>query len=497
MKPMILRNLTIALTSLLIVSSAASAGDWNQWRGPNRDGVAPSSPDLIESLPAGGLKPVWKSESIPSARDGGWGSPAVVGDRVYLYVHQKTKLFDSKPKKFPWLPPDKRSGMTDEEYAAYERNRRDEDEARAKAYRFDEIVYCLDARTGKTLWKNEKPAAYSRFPQSGSPAVVDGKLYVLGSARTARCVDAVTGKDVWTRRLPGEFRDEFMESSFAIADGVAAVLCGRLFGLDADTGEILWQGDLKQTGGTHTSPVVWEVDEGWNFVVNVSGGYTACFKPQTGEELWRVKSEARLSTPVVVGDRLITYGSSRKVGLRCYRMDEDGVEELWTSPGVADKGSSPVVLSGHVYIQGDKRLACVDLETGKREWSATLDLARPQYTSPVAADGKVFYARDGLLCVAADPQKYTPLIEAKLNESGLMATEPQMRKLLGLADLEKQKGGQEKALRLYDKAVGKHGPLECATPAIADGRLYIRLPDALVCYDFRSEKRATTKQAEK
>ena len=73
---------------------------------------------------------------MPSGFDGGWGSPVVAGGRVYLMSHAKT-LRDGATKpgkqKFPWLAPDKRGHLSAAEYAEYEKNRRDEDEARAKA----------------------------------------------------------------------------------------------------------------------------------------------------------------------------------------------------------------------------------------------------------------------------------------------------------------------------------------------------------------------------
>jgi len=476
------------VVGLALTISAAHAAEWSQWRGNDRNGLDANSPPLVDSIPETGLAPRWKSE--PVASDGGWGSPVVANGRVYLFVHTKTKLGDEPipPKKYPYLADDKRGNMTAEQYAEYEVKRREEDLERAKLFGFREAMYCLDAATGQTLWKNDRESVYSRFLQSGSPAVVDGKLFILGAGRVARCIDAETGKDLWQTQIPGEFTDEYFASSFAVADGVAAVLAGYLVGLDTQTGKILWQGDASKMRGSHSSAVVWRSPAGNSmFIANVGGSSTVAVDPKTGNELWRVATEANLSTPLIAGDRLITLGNSRRSGVRAFKLSETGAEHLWTYNGLGDKGSSPVVVGDYVYAQGEKRLACVELATGKAAWMVTLDLANPQYTSLVAADGKVLYAYDGLLCFAASPADFQPLMTAKFDKAGLMATEAFFRERLKIAEVERETGGVEKAAKLLQQEVNSQGPLACSSPAIAGGKLYLRLRSSIACYDL-SEK---------
>jgi hypothetical protein len=298
---------------------------------------------------------------------------------------------------------------------------------------------------------------------------------------------------LWETRLPGEFLDEFMMSSFAVVDDVAVVLAGHLRGLDANTGKLLWEGDPQKTRGVHSSPTVWKAGDTSYFLANVAGADTVCLEPKTGREIWRVKSEANLSTPLVVGNRLITLGNNRRGGLRCFELTASGAELIWKYQRIADKGSSPLVVGDHVYAQGERRLACVELATGKEAWSTTLDLALPQYTSLVAADNKVIYAYDGLLCFTADAAAYKPLFEVKFDKTGLMASEQSFRQRLKLDELEKTPKGQEKSAKLYQREVGQQGPLPCASPALADGRLYLRLRNSLACYDLRPATEAQAK----
>jgi hypothetical protein len=90
------------------------------------------------------------------------------------------------------------------------------------------------------------------------------------------------------------------------------------------------------------------------------------------------------------------------------------------------------------------------------------------------------------LIVAADPEEYHPLIEAKVDKQGLMAPEAQLRSKLKLDELAREPGGEQKALKLWQGQVGNQGPLPCASPAVVDGRLILRLRDRVACYDLRA-----------
>ncbi|MCA9173194.1 MAG: PQQ-like beta-propeller repeat protein [Planctomycetales bacterium] len=467
------------------VAIGEDASSWSRWRGPADVGAVAEGPTLIDGLPDTGLKPHWIRRQIPFARSAGWASPTVADGKVFVFTHRKVKVGDGQPPKakYPWLPPDKRGGMTDEEYQEYERKRRDEQEEASKFFRYDEIMLCLDAETGKDLWTTEKKSVYTRFAQSGSPTIAAGKLFILGAGRVARCQATADGSTVWEQQLPGEFRDEYMQSSFLVEDNVAVVLASQLFALDASTGAILWTAD--NTKGSHSSPMLWADGGDKRVVANVGGGETACFDLKSGEELWRVKSDAQHSSPVVVGDKLLTFGSNRKAGLRCYALSSDGAKQLWSFHDVADKGSTPVVLDGHVFVQGERKLACVNLDTGKRAWGATMEMSNPQYTSLVGADHKLMYTYDGLLMFAATPERFELLAQAKIDKDGLLAEESVYRKLAGMDELEKTPEGRKEALQKWQKMFRGNGPLACSSPAVAGGRLYLRLEDGVACYDLK------------
>ncbi len=475
----------------LTVWPSLLAGDWNQWRGPHRNGLLPDSPELLDRLPADGLQPTWKvGEDVIGQGNAGWSSPVVAGSLVYLFSHtrQRRPEVNLPEEKYPKLTPEQREDMPQDLQDEHEANRRREQLARKRKQTLcQERIVCLEAATGKTVWLFERESVLTRFPHSSSPAVVGEHLYQLTAERDLLCLEALTGQQRWRAELPLESPAEDQQwdqtpSSVALSGGVVVVLSQGLCGVDAQTGKVLWQND--QVSNRDSSPAIWQANDRVCVIVNATDGRTVCVDLKTGQLLWGVKTDARRSTPVVVGNILLTYSSSRKSGLMCYDLVADNPSteptRRWQFQGIADPGSSPVVWDGHVYVQGQQRLACLDLETGKPQWRTTLDLANPRYTSLVCADGKVIYGFESVLLFAATPQKYSPLAHGYIDEDGLLAEEQTHRKRLNLATLD-----QRQAERLWQSKVRRQGPKSCTSPALADGRLFLRLNKGLICYDLR------------
>lgn len=445
----------------------------------------------MPTLPPQGLTPLWKLESFPGGNNGGWSSPVISDGRVFVYSHTKIKNPGADPgeSKYPWLAPDKRVGMSDEEYAQYEVKRRDENERQAKAFRFDERLVCLDLETGDIVWDKSDSSKYTRFTHSGTPCVAGGRVFVLGAERTARCYDASTGEVIWSRRLPGDFRDEFFASSFVVDGDTALVACGPLVALRTQDGELLWHGDTPLDYQSHSSPAVWRDGTDGVAIVNTQGGKTQGYRVSDGKRLWELDAGAGQSTPIIAGDLLLTYGSSRKSGLTAYRLataaPEKEPELVWQFQRAADSGSTPVVREDAVFVQGEKRLAKVRLSDGDTLWQTTMKISNPRYTSLIAAGDQVFFGWEGLLSFKADGDDFVQLYDAKVDSDGVLIGSDDLRAKLKSNEFSAESDGQEISEKLWQQKAVKSGPLACSTPAVSDGRIVIRLRDAIICYDLR------------
>ena len=226
------------------------------------------------------------------------------------------------------------------------------------------------------------------------------------------------------------------------------LLADVLTGLDAETGRVLWT--QERITGHESSPARWRTKDR-DYVICNTARETHGVDPTDGKILWSVPGGGK-STPVVVqeygGDFLVNMSDGRKNGLSAYRLTPEGPQKLWTLPA-SDRASSPVVFDGHVYaIAGGSnghgaRLLCVHLDTGKVAWEEVIDFA--EVSSPVVADGKVFAVCGTFLwLLQATPEKYSVLSQADCRIT------------------------------------------LCTSPAVVDGRLYLRQANAVAAYDLRS-----------
>src|SRR5262249_49847930 len=144
------------------------------------------------------------------------------------------------------------------------------------------------------------------------------------------------------------------------------------------------------------------------------------------------------STPAISGDQVLVHSDGN---LLAYQITSQKAKLLWSKRLGSDRGSSPVIYQDHVYVQGDFGARCLSLKDGAQKWR-TLDL-KGEVSSAVLADGKLIGRANGsTVLYRATPEKFD-----KLGKFISDALHP-------------------------------------SSPAIASGKLYLRLADSVVCYDL-------------
>lgn len=440
----------------LIVASDTMAADWNQWRGPLRNGVVLESPKMADSWPDAGPVKVWDSEPISSKRQG-FGSVAVVKGKVYAYVNWRyqdpvsltRETLGMNAGEIPSNVVAKLEEIVDVELASadflddwidvagIERNVKLEilswlpdREVTGK-----DVVLCLDTTDGKTLWRFEQTSRPDESGGSSTPCVVDERVYVVGANADLYCLDADTGKKIWQTKVGSGIQ----HTSVAVTDGIVVAAVGPLIALNAETGETLWE--QEAVPGSFSSPSIWR-SGGKTYLLCNTRQDLSCVNLLDGAVAWKVPG-GNNSSAAISQDYMAVFTGPRGLGLALYKLSPRTGELLW-SVELPNRESSPLIYNGHVYAIGGGQANCVDLSTGEIKWQVEIPT---DMTSPVVADGKIYSAAiHSLTMIAPTPETYTALSSASL-------------------------------------PIGR-----CVSPAIVDGKLYMRLQTGVSCYDLTSDR---------
>ena len=318
-----------------------------------------------------------------------------------------------------------------------------------------EMVVCLSAQTGSTLWIQKFTSSETMHGASSTPCVVDGRLFVTG-AHLSYCLDSMTGGVLWKQDICGLGIRQEVSSSFIIVTNIAATILGPCYGLNTKTGDAIWTAQEPGSwSSAMTSPVCW-MHDGKAYLVYCGFLRMCCVEADNGRMLWDVsgnKAGARCApTPSLVGDDLAVYWRGK---LGAYHLTDAGPKLLWEvnffDRSLDDSFSSPILDNGRVYAAGrhqrdtNTSVTCYDLATGKPQW--VCPIPDPEYSSPILADGK--------LIVLGDNGKRLLLVDSRTGR--LLANAP---------------------------IAGK----PWSSPALANGFLYVRrTDDGLTCYDLTAQ----------
>jgi len=297
-----------------------------------------------------------------------------------------------------------------------------------------DVVVCMDATTGKTLWKTEAPGVPTGRKSSSTPCVSDGKVFTAGSTH-AHCLDAVNGKRLWSVELPGKGP----ASSFLVAGGKAFIMAGKLVAIDVKSGKEAWRSN--EISASSSSPVLWETG-GKKFLIVNTRKNISCVNLADGAVIWRAPGGGD-STPAIDGDWMAVYCKDTKTGLAGYRISASGAKQLWKLPLDARRTqSSPVIYQGHIYLTGGENHLCVDIASGKVKWR---EKRQSTISSPLIVDGKMITLEkkgSELVVIKASPKAHEELVKARVKT------------------------------------------MWCPSPVVSNGRLYLRMTDHVACFNL-------------
>lgn len=367
-------RVAVILSVVLAAATSAGADDWPRWRGPAGNGV--SAEAGWAAWGEGGPRVAWRAQVGV-----GFSSFVVAGGRVYT------------------------AGYADDA----------------------DTVVCLDAESGKPLWKHTYPSElgdkFFEGGTTGTPTVDGDRLYAFSRWGDVFCLDAATGRVAWSTNIQKQHNVRVPGWGFGgapvVYENVLVLNAGEAgMGLDKAAGKVLWKSANKDAG--YSTPLVARFG-GAPVAVLGSGQAYVAVDPLTGKEAWRVRWVTQYGVnaadPIVDGDRVfVSSGYGKGAGLFKVAPPQPP-QELWKSKVLRTQMNAAVPFDGHVYgVDGDTTgqaaLKCVELNTGTEKW------AHPDFGTGtvIVADGKlVALSAAGELSVApATPAGYKPAAKAQV-----------------------------------------------------------------------------------
>jgi outer membrane protein assembly factor BamB len=299
-----------------------------------------------------------------------------------------------------------------------------------------EFVLCLDVATGKEVWRSEPyPAPYQWWPGEGTfskgprstPTLAGGRVYTTGVSGVLSCLDAGTGKMLW-RKEARSAPPYGGPASPLVGDGLCVVHTGcdhkedGLTAFDAATGEVKWK--LAEGGRAGAGSPLFADLAGERQVVALTSWGLVGLSPATGKKLWTLKLDGseKNSTPLLYKD-LILF-ADYKERPRAIRLErgEKGItpKEVWKGDGPTPYMSSPVLEGDLVFgssSRGQGCFFCLDARTGKTLWESPERKGSGYATTVTARSVLLFLTVDGrLVVVKPNGQAYEPVAEYKVSD---------------------------------------------------------------------------------
>ncbi|MDB5313121.1 MAG: pvaA 1 [Gemmataceae bacterium] len=453
-----MRTLAAAVVAVWL-AQPLSAADWPRFQGPNGDGTSPET-GLLREWPKDGPRAVWRAKIKQ-----GWGCPVVAGDDVYL-------------------------GWTEEV--------RGEQEA----------IVCLDAKTGAERWRHgyevgpywKRNIGWAAGGYRSTPCVAGKYVYGLGAVGHLVCLDRATGKVVWGQNLWDEWNpsgEKGYSFSPVVEDGRLIlwysdgawpvppkgkekaekkhfVLCRAL---DPDTGKLIWE--FKEPHlpsarmGEGQTPAV-AAFGGEKCVVVCGNCDVKAIRVADGKQVWKyasVRPDGRgttIPTPLVLRDHIVNIPDSDVSHV--LRVNRDKPDEPAAVVWKKDLDTYTAVhqfrhRDGYLYgfagtLRGDSEkaagdsvlsYACIELTTGKVMWTKR---GFKSGNSHIEADGLLFVrSYQTLRLIAATPTGYS--LKGEVHTHDVWQTPRSLTDIV--------------------------------MPVLSRGRLYVRTPDELICYQVAAQ----------
>ena len=324
----------------------------------------------------------------------------------------------------------------------------------------NDLVFCLNSQNGDLIWfgSYKAKAGSSHGPGSrATPNIDDDRVYTFGRGGDLVCWLLENGKLLWHQNVENEGgkAPTWGHSSSPLVYQDEVIIQGGgdalVIAYDKMTDQVIWKSMHGDAGYAAITSI--DIENSTKLLV-FHGSGLSCLNPNDGAEWWSVEWKTdygvNATTPAVSGS-IVFITSGYNTGCMALKVSQTGIETLWKNKVIASQHSDPIIIDGYVYgysgqsEQNRGYFKCIELETGREMWS----------TDKVGW-GTTLYVDEHLLCMDIKGNLF--LVKPDPNEFKLVSE-----------------------LR---NALGEVGPAAWTIPVIANGKLYLRYMQRLICYNI-------------
>jgi outer membrane protein assembly factor BamB len=330
----------------------------------------------------------------------------------------------------------------------------------------DEYVWALNEKDGKETWSvktsgAERNIGYPEGPRA-TPTIDGDSLYTLSAGGVFSCLSTADGKQVWRKDFKNDFGGRMMSgwgfSESPLVDGDQVVCTpggtkGTIVAMNKKTGAIIWQTSDFTDRAAYASLIAAEIG-GVRQYIQLTDKNVVGVSAKDGKLLWRASRPGRtavIPTPIFHDDHVFVT-SGYQVGCNLFKISKDDgafkATEVYANHEIENHHGGIVLVGEYLYGHSDSRgWLCMEFKTGKVMW-----------TNKGVGKGSVSFA-DGMLYARS---------EGRAGTVALVEATPDGYKEHGRFDQP-------------DRSTKNSWP----HPVIANGKLYLRDQDVLLCYDIK------------
>jgi len=299
------------------------------------------------------------------------------------------------------------------------------------------VVLCFDQRTGSLVWQQSvfiAPAErkHSDATYATPTAATDGKHIIVNFGVGAACLD-FEGRILWKKWDPGYLKNSrYGAAASPILTGDKAIIVQEaeeyskrptwIAAFDKQTSLARWRIEPENVRACYTTGLLYRDGDSEQFII-ASIGNVASYDAQSGKFLWmeRISTNQLVASMARSGDLLCvggsTHGPSATVMMRLVGANgASRARQLWQSDLDPPGDCSPVIYAGKLFTVNDEgKMTCFDALSGSVLWNKRLKGGR-YLSSLVAGDGKVYACNTkGLTTVIAAEAEFKVIAENDLN----------------------------------------------------------------------------------